>query len=94
MREIFAHKSLWFYILSVSECFPVDEEDIIQNTELSQSNSRINNVIAPQALPSQPNDILFIEKKGEENERDGECIWVLTILSLLSINRSYHFLIL
>lgn len=47
----------------ISEYFPVDKEDIIHNTELSQSASRINNVIAPQALPSQPNDILFIEKK-------------------------------
>jgi len=48
----------------ISEYFPVDREDIIQTTELSQSHSRINNIVAPQALPSQPNNIMFIEKKG------------------------------
>lgn len=47
----------------ISECFPVHKEDIILQNELSQSHSRINSVIAPQAFPSQPNDIMFIEKK-------------------------------
>ena len=59
-----SHSNIFFLFFTVSEYFPVDKEDIIHNTELSQSASRINNVIAPQALPSQPNDILFIEKKG------------------------------
>lgn len=53
------------FFLTVSQYFPVDREDIIQTTtELSQSHSRINNIVAPQALPSQPNNIMFIEKKG------------------------------
>lgn len=52
----------------VSEIFEVDKEDIIQPSDVNQSLTKLHSVhsfghTAAPSLPSQPTDILFIEKK-------------------------------